>query len=346
MLSKLSIVGTSTVPSVRRGNLLKRVSSTCDMEAYELLCREDGIARHSPTPHLETKRKKVKNRELLSPVMKKPLIQQISPQKCNDYVSYFRSKDICDSNYYENNFELQSHRRPIKNLMEFQKGIDHDQRQSIIKWIFKVGHKLSLSSEHIIAGICLFERCLGRQQYKWREAHKASIVCLILSSKMDELRDKSDMNVYKLYINSMDTHGFTNEELISEETRVMSLLDYKLVQPNCATFLIMFLVELDVMDKNIYNLCSFINELFIADYISHRYLHSTIAETVVKIAMNSMDLDCKKDAFYHIFRPICPDTLECLYDIKTCVLTRDSKEKIAGQYADVQDISLKFDITL
>lgn len=345
MLSKLSIVGTA-YPPLGRTSLLKRVSSRSDIESYELLCREESLAMRSPTTHLEKKRKKVIYRELLSPVMKKSPVKNISPQKYGEYVSYFRSKDIVDSDYYEKNFSLQFHRRPIPDLMEFQKELNCGQRTNIIKWIFKVGHELGMSSEHIVGGICLFERCLGKQQYTWRSACRLSIACLILSSKLDDLRDRSEISIYTLYINRLDTHGFTTNELWAEESNILNLLNYELVQPNSITFIIIFLEELDLFDKEVYLLCSFITELFIGNYQSQKYLYSTIAETVVKIVLKSMDLECKNDTFYNLFKSISSDTINCASDIKTCVLTSNYKDNLWEQYNDVQSISLNFNIEL
>jgi hypothetical protein len=311
------------------------------------MCREDSLSSPVPTTHLEKKRKKVKFRDILSPVMKKSIIQQILPKKSTEYSSYFRSKDTYDSNYYDSNFSLQYHRRATKDFMEFQRGITLIERESTIKWIFKVGHKLSLSCEHIMAGVCLFERCLGKKHYKWRDARRAAIVCLILSSKVDELREKSENNIYTLYISQADTPGFTTEELIQEEADVFALLDFELVQPNCATFIIIFLKELGNLDKDVYLLCCYITELFIADYNSHKYLFSTIAETIVKIALKSMDVECKNDDFLDLFKSICSDSISCLHDIKKCILTRNlSDTYYCQQYSDVQHITINFSIEL
>lgn len=347
MLSKLSVVGRS-FPPAPRPSLLKRAPSKSDIEAYELMCREDSLSSPVPLTHLGKKRKKVKFRDLLSPIIKKPIIQQISPIKTTEYTSYFKSKDIIDSNYYERSFSLQHHRRPTKDFMEFQNGITLSEKKYIIKWISKVGHKLSLSCEYIMAGVCLFERCLGKKQYTWLEAHRAALVCLILSSKHDELRDYSEFNIYTLYINKVDTHGFTTEQLLQTEADVCALLDFELVQPNCVTFILIFLEELGNMEKDVYHLCCYITELFVADNNSHKYLYSTIAETVVKIVLKSMDLESKNDEFFNLFMLSCPDIIGCLHDIKTCMLTRDSQTEsdYFEKYNDVLNITLNFGIEL
>ena len=352
MLSTLSIAGRS-FPPVPRTALLKRASSRSDIEAYELMCREESLSLSSPVPthHLVKKRKKVKFRDLLSPDMKKPAIlqhSQTSRIKTTAYSSYFKSKDTYDSNYYDRTFSLQYHRRPIKDFMEFQKGITPIERKSIINWIVNVGHKLKLSCEHILSGVCLFERCLGGKQYRWREANKAAIVCLILSSKLDELREKTEDNIYTLFISKVDIHGFTTEELVQTEADVFKLLNFELVQPNCATFVKIFLEELGNFEKDVYLMCCYITELFIADYNSHKYLFSTIAETVVKIAIKSMDVEYKVDDFLELFKQISPDTISCLHDIKKCILARDlqSDTYYREQYEDVHHITLNFSVEL
>ena len=293
MLSTLSIAGRS-FPPVPRTALLKRASSRSDIEAYELMCREDSLSSPVPTTHLGKKRKKVKFRDLLSPDMKKPAILQNSQNsriKTSEYSSYFKSKDTIDSNYYDSNFSLQYHRRPTKDFMDTQKGITSIERKNIIHWMLQVGHKLQLPCEYILSGVCLFERCLGKKQYKWQEANKTAIACLILSSKLDELREKSEMHIYTVYISKVDTHGFTTEALVEAEADVLALLDFEIVQPNCATFIKIFLEELGNLEKDIFLLCCYLTESFVADYNSHKYLFSTIAETVVKVAIKSMDVE-------------------------------------------------------
>lgn len=350
MLSTLSIAGRS-FPPVPRTALLKRASSRSDIEAYELMCREESLSSPVPTPHLVKKRKKVKFRDLLSPDMKKSAIIQNSQNsriKTSEYSSYFKSKDTIDSNYYDSNFSLQYHRRPTKDFMDTQKGITSIERKNIIHWMLQVGHKLQLPCEYILSGVCLFERCLGKKQYKWQEANKTAIACLILSSKLDELREKSEMHIYTVYISKVDTHGFTTEALVEAEADVLALLDFEIVQPNCATFIKIFLEELGNLEKDIFLLCCYLTESFVADYNSHKYLFSTIAETVVKVAIKSMDVECKNGDFLDLFKSICPDSISCLHDIKKCMLATHSQtvSDYCEQYNNVHSITLNFSIEL
>ena len=350
MLSTLSIAGRS-FPPVPRTALLKRASSRSDIEAYELMCREESLSSPVPTPHLVKKRKKVKFRDLLSPDMKKSAIIQNSQNsriKTSEYSSYFKSKDTIDSNYYDSNFSLQYHRRPTKDFMDTQKGITSIERKNIIHWMLQVGHKLQLPCEYILSGVCLFERCLGKKQYKWQEANKTAIACLILSSKLDELREKSEMHIYTVYISKVDTHGFTTEALVEAEADVLALLDFEIVQPNCATFIKIFLEELGNLEKDIFLLCCYLTESFVADYNSHKYLFSTIAETVVKVAIKSMDVECKNGDFLDLFKSICPDSISCLHDIKKCMLATHSQtvSDYCEQYNNVLSITLNFSIEL
>ena len=350
MLSTLSIAGRS-FPPVPRTALLKRSSSRSDIEAYELMCREESLSSPVPTPHLVKKRKKVKFRDLLSPDMKKSAILQNSQNsriKTSEYSSYFKSKDTIDSNYYDSNFSLQCHRRPTKDFMDTQKGITSIERKNIIHWMLQVGHKLQLPCEYILSGVCLFERCLGKKQYKWQEANKTAIACLIVSSKLDELREKSEMHIYTVYISKVDTHGFTTEALVEAEADVLALLDFEIVQPNCATFIKIFLEELGNLEKDIFLLCCYLTESFVADYNSHKYLFSTIAETVVKVAIKSMDMECKNGDFLDLFKSICPDSISCLHDIKKCMLATHSQSvsDYCEQYNNVHSITLNFSIEL
>ena len=347
MLSTLSIVGRS-FPPVPRTAVLKRASSRSDLEAYELMCREDSVSSAAEATHPGKKRKKVKFRDLLSPVMKKPTILQISGIKSTEYCSYFQSKDTYDSNYYESNFSLQYHRRPTKDFMDTQKGISCIERKNIIHWLLQVGNKLQLPCEYILSGVCLFERCLGKKQYKWQEANKTAIACLILSSKLDELREKSEMHIYTVYMSKVDTHGFNTEALVEAEADVLALLDFEIVQPNCATFIKIFLEELGNLEKDIFLLCCYLTESFVADYNSHKYLFSTIAETVVKVAIKSMDVECKNGNFLDLFKSICPDSISCLHDIKKCMLATHSQSvsDYCEKYNNVHSITLNFSIEL
>ena len=333
---------------VKRQSLLKRAYSRSDIEAYGLMCRDDPSSLPAPKSHLEKKRKKVTFRELPTPITKKMPITQITPHKCVEYLSYFRSMKSF-SGYYERNFSLQFERRPVPAFMNFQTGINMTEMKMIIEWIFNVGHRLSLSCEHVMAGVCLFQRCLGERQFKRREAHKAAIVCLILSSKMDELRDKTEMNIYVLYITAVDSHGFTTDELLAAEADILALLQFELVQPTCITFVITFLEELGDTKKEAHTLCCFIAQLFATDYNSHKYLPSTIAETVVTIALKTLRLECDEGAFFQVFRLLCPDVVSCLSDIKNCVLTKELRrgcDSLCDQYGDALDVTLDFEIEM
>lgn len=151
--------------------ILKRVSSS---EYDDLLCRDEKNIRN--VSNLPKRRNKNVNFSEIISCEKKQMIQQDNLRQ--DVVSYFKHKE--DYFYYLSNFSLQFQRRAACGYMDTESpaGISKDQRKKIIKWQFEVGHRLAMSSEEIMAALCLFERCLSHRQYKYREAHMVSVATI------------------------------------------------------------------------------------------------------------------------------------------------------------------------
>lgn len=320
--------------------ILKRVSSS---EYDDLLCRDEkNITNVSNVSNLPKRRKKNVNFSEIISCEKKRMIQQDNLRQ--DVVSYFKHKE--DYLYYLSNFSLQLQRRAACGYMDTESpaGISKDQRKKIIKWQFEVGHRLAMSSEEIMAALCLFERCLSHRQYKYREAHMVSVICLALSSKLGDLRDNSETCIDALYNNSIHVHGFTKDKLIHAETEVMMLLDFELVQPNTATFVVIFLDELGIMQKSIYDMCCLLAETFAVEYESHQYLYSTVAETVVRIAIKSLNVKCENGEFFKLLtsNPCCT---KCLFDIKKCI-SSCSDENIFETYHIASNTVLDFNVPI
>jgi hypothetical protein len=124
-------------------------------EYDDLLCRDEKNIRN--VSNLPKRRNKNVNFSEIISCEKKQMIQQDNLRQ--DVVSYFKHKE--DYFYYLSNFSLQLQRRAACGYMDTESpaGISKDQRKKIIKWQFEVGHRLAMSSEEIMAALCLFEFC-------------------------------------------------------------------------------------------------------------------------------------------------------------------------------------------
>lgn len=218
------------------------------------------------------------------------------------YFSDHSAHEKVDSEYYRSVFELQMLRRPRSDYMSWQvtRGLTRPQRAMLIKWLLHIGWSLQMPCEIILLSISYFERCLGTERMcEWHYGKMMCMTCIILACKMYGSRHDDDDHAQKLL--KSDLHAFTLKELGTMEHHVLGWLEFDMVQPTTMTFIDMFLKELGILTRRTYLFCSFVAEFFAIEYESHKYLHSTIAEVIVKIAVKSFKMTCEHGAFEEVF---------------------------------------------
>lgn len=327
-------------PSFRKGTgnitgtKLKRTPSLQSLECSESLHKVDAC----PSP---TKRKKPDISEVVKVKESKDLGSFESSM-----LTYFDSKS--DKEYYRSHFLLQLTRRPQHWKYHSERSLR--QRNYVINWQSKMGHLLGMCSEDIMSGICLLERLLSARDYCPQEAQKAAVACIMICSKMNDIQEISEKNIQFLFtqVDMLQANEsiwkFTVDDIVESEAKVMRDLEYELFQPNTTTFMIMFLHELDIMNVEIYDLCCLIAETFVVEYSTMGYAYSTIAATVIKIALKSLKVNCRQGMFYDVFytHP-CP--VDCLLDIKLCCGQSNGYTKeLCSVYGHASTIPLDFEV--
>ena len=322
-------------PSIRKatGTKLKRTPSSQSLECVESLQTVDAY----PTP---AKRKKTDISEV-----------GIESKDMGSFeetmMTYFDTKP--DNEYYRSHFLLQLTRRPQHWKYHSKRSLR--QRHYMINWQSKMGHLLGMCSEDIMAGICLFERLMSIRDYcPPQEAQKAAVACIMICSKMNDIQEISEKNIQFLFkqVDMLQANEsiwkFTVADIVESEATVMRDLEYELFQPNTTTFMIMFLHELDIMNAEIYDLCCLIAETFVVEYSTMAYAYSTIAATVIKIALKSLKVKCQQGMFYDMFYTYpCP--VDCLLDIKLCCGNSHGYTKeLCSVYGQACTIPLDFEV--
>lgn len=319
----LNIVGSRLFLAPRKPSLKRSRWKPAASFNDDMYCHEEPLAavHQSGKVHNFTKSKKV-SFNLDEPP---PVDMKFSQENLRDTLIFSYFKNRFDSDHIVANFHRQVTRRPSNDFMSWQeaRGITRAQRVMLIKWLEDIGRKLNLSTEIILLSVGYFERCLScERMHEWYYGKMLCLTCMITACKVYGSRHDLEDQAKTLY--EATFHGFTKKELVTMESHVCNWLNFDFIQPTTMTFVIFYLEELRILTKESYSLCSFIAELFAIEYDSHKYLHSTIAEVIVKIAVKSIDLKCEDYKFRQSFFEN-QISMECLDDVRRSLLRENRR---------------------
>ncbi|KAE9621330.1 hypothetical protein Lal_00023623 [Lupinus albus] len=215
---------------------------------------------------------------------KDPVITDIDnnledPQLCSVYVI-----DI-----YENLRVAELTRRPHPNFMEtVQHDITQSMRGILVDWLVEVSEEYKLGLDTLYLSVYLIDWFLSKRYLERQRLQLLGVTCMLIASKYEEINAPHIEDFCFITDNT-----YSKSEVLTMESQVLKLSEYKLFAPTTITFLRRFLHAAQASYKSpnleLEYLASYIAELALMDYGFLNFLPSIIAASAVFLARWTLD---------------------------------------------------------
>ncbi|CAL0335288.1 unnamed protein product [Lupinus luteus] len=202
------------------------------------------------------------------------------PQLCSLYVS-----DI-----YENLRVSELTRRPHPNFMEtVQQDITQSMRGILVDWLVEVSEEYKLGLDTLYLSVYLIDWFLSKCYVERQRLQLLGVTCMLIASKYEEINAPHIEDFCFITDNT-----YSKAEVLTMESQVLKLSEYKLFAPTTITFLRRFLHAAEASSYKSPNLeleylASYIAELALMDYGFLNFLPSIIAASAVFLARWTLD---------------------------------------------------------
>ena len=190
--------------------------------------------------------------------------------------------DYVDS-IYEHFVNVEKKRQPNPAYMSKQKDLNEKMRAILVDWLVEVHLKFKLRIETLYLTVNVIDQYLQIQQVNRSKLQLVGVTALLIASKYEEIYPPEVRDL--VYITD---RTYTRNQILTMESVMLNALKFRITVPTCMVFLERFLKAARA-DKKTKAIAGYFSERMLQEYKMLRFYPSTIAASVVHLAMKASD---------------------------------------------------------
>ncbi len=230
--------------------------------------------------------------------------------------------------------------------LEKQKDLNEKMRGILLDWLVEVHLKFKLLPETLYLTVNLIDRVLEREHISRQRLQLVGVTCMLIASKYEEIYAPEVRDF--VYITDK---AYAKADILRMETRILSLLKFRVAVPSAFRFLSRF-HKILAGDSLSFNLSGYLSELALLEYRMLKYPPSLIAASAVYLAHKIL----KRSPSFHPaitaetqyletdIKPVAKDLLSLVKNISSSSLKALTKKFSQSKLQEVAKLSFSIEI--